>query len=291
MNRKGADERPVAIVTGSSSGFGLHTCILLAKEGYTVIATMRDPSRGSELLRKAEEAGEEVSSAIHIRTLDVTDAIQAEAVVGETVRQYGCIDLLVNNAGYACGGYAEEVPLEEWRSQFETNFFGALSLTKAVLPSMRERGRGKIINMSSISGRFGLPGYAPYAASKFALEGFSEALRLEMLPYGVHVVLIEPGAYRTAIWNKGFEAINIRPESPYRPWMEAVLRFSRRTAETAPGPEQVARAVVKAARKRSPRLRYPIGRGSLLLRAGRMLLPWRWLERIVLQALKGGSSS
>ncbi|GIP35761.1 SDR family oxidoreductase [Paenibacillus sp. J2TS4] len=283
----GKHGRPVALVTGSSSGFGMHICIALAKQGYTVMATMRNTGRGTALLQMAQQEGAEVASAIQLRQLDVTDAQLIDDVVEQTVQEYGHIDLLVNNAGYACGGYAEEVPLEEWREQFETNFFGLVSVTKAVIPYMRERRQGTIVNMSSISGLFGLPGYAPYAASKFAVEGFSEALRLELLPFGVHVVLIEPGAYNTAIWQKGFDTITIRSGSPYREWMEAVLRFSRRAADTAPGPEHVAEMVAKIARTSRPGLRYPTGRGSLLLRAGRRILPWRWLEKLVLRILRG----
>ncbi|GAA3324660.1 hypothetical protein GCM10020331_053430 [Ectobacillus funiculus] len=155
-----------------------------------------------------------MADRIHIIQLDVTDSSAAAAVITDIIRCYGQIDLLVNNAGYAAGGFTEELAAEQWRQQFEVNFFGLVTVTKAVLPSMRERRSGKIINISSISGRIGFPSMGPYVSSKFAVEGFSESLRLEMLRYGVYVVLIEPGSYRTDIWSKGLESVKKQSKFP-----------------------------------------------------------------------------
>ncbi|MGF7033375.1 NAD(P)-dependent dehydrogenase (short-subunit alcohol dehydrogenase family) [Paenibacillus mucilaginosus] len=276
--------RPTALVTGASSGLGLRIAAALAAEGWMVAAAMRDLSKGEALLEAARRAGAE--EWVDCRKLDVCDEEAVRHTVREVAEDYGRIDVLVNNAGYAVGGYTEDIPMEAWRAQFETNFFGLVALTQAVLPLMREQRRGRIVNISSISGRAGFPGYGPYAASKFAVEGFSEALRLEMQPYGVDVVLIEPGAYRTEIWRKGFEGIHAPEGSPYRRELEAVLRYSQRTAEAAPDPQEVADAVLRVLRAPRPKLRYPLGRGVALSLLGRSLLPWHWYERIVRRMLK-----
>ncbi len=165
---KNTAENPVALVTGTSSGFGLLTVLELARRGYVAVATMRDLRNSDELRLKAQEEG--LERQIHYLKLDVTNAAEIEHAIAGTLKTYGRIDVLVNNAGFAIGGFTEEIPMEDWRLQFETNFFGLVAVTKAVLPSMRQKGRGCIINVGSISGLVGFPGYAPYAASKFAVE-------------------------------------------------------------------------------------------------------------------------
>ncbi|QWU13322.1 NADP-dependent 3-hydroxy acid dehydrogenase YdfG [Paenibacillus sophorae] len=277
-------EEAVALVTGTSSGFGLLTAVKLAEKGFTVIAAMRDPSRKEDLERLAERSG--VLDRLHVMRMDVTDSAGIEEAITEALTAYGRIDVLVNNAGYAAGGFVEEVPMEEWRRQLETNFFGLVAVTKAVLPAMRERRTGLIINIGSVSGLAAFPGFAPYAASKFAVEGFSESLRHEMSPFGVKVVLLEPGAYRTAIWNKGLSQISTSDGSPYQARLDAVLRYARKSADTAPDPQEVADLIGRIVQMRSPRLRYVLGRGSRLMIGGRNLLPWSWFERIVARALR-----
>ncbi|AIQ12557.1 SDR family oxidoreductase [Paenibacillus durus] len=274
----------VALVTGASSGFGLLTAVKLAEQGFKVIAAMRDPLRKEDLERLAERSG--VLDRLHVMRMDVTDPAGIEQAVSGVLAAYGRIDVLVNNAGYAAGGFVEEVPMEEWRRQLETNFFGLVAVTKAILPAMRERRTGLIINIGSVSGLAAFPGFAPYAASKFAVEGFSESLRHEMSPFGVKVVLLEPGAYRTAIWNKGLSQISTTDGSPYQARLDAVLRYARKSADTAPDPQEVADLIGRIVQMRSPRLRYVLGRGSRLMIGGRNLLPWGWFERIVAWALK-----
>lgn len=273
------DNQPVAFVTGASSGFGLLTSVALAGEGYRVLASMRNLDNRGRLEAAAKEAG--VTDRIEIVQLDVTDFSAVETVIQDVIHRYGRIDLLVNNAGYAAGGFTEELAVEEWRRQFETNFFGLVAVTKAVLPSMRERRSGKIVNISSISGRIGFPSMGPYVASKFAVEGFSESLRLEMLPYGVHVVLIEPGSYKTDIWSKGLGAVTIHPNSPYAKEMKAILKYVNQVAETAPAPDEVIRQIVQVAKSPSPKLRYPVGKGVKLGIFLKNVLPWKWWERMM----------
>ena len=209
-----------AIVTGSSSGFGLLTAIELALKGFTVIATMREVNKGKPLLDLAKE--KQVADFIHVLPLDVTsqDSIRLFQTL---LAEYPTIDVLVNNAGFALGGFSEELSVEAYRSQFETNFFGLIAVTQAVLPSMRAKKQGRIINMSSISGRFGFPGLSAYVASKYALEGYSESLRLELKPFGIDVSLIEPGSYQTNIW-ASVDGMEVNGESPYSAYMENILK-------------------------------------------------------------------
>jgi NAD(P)-dependent dehydrogenase (short-subunit alcohol dehydrogenase family) len=178
-----------AIVTGSSSGFGLLTAIELALKGFTVIATMRDVNKAQPLLELAKE--NRVENFIHVLPLDVTST-ESILLFRDKLENYPSIDVLVNNAGYALGGFSEELLIEDYRLQFETNFFGLIAVTQTVLPLMRAKKQGRIINMSSISGRIGFPGLSAYVASKHALEGYSESLRLELKPFGIDVSLIEP---------------------------------------------------------------------------------------------------
>ncbi len=275
---------PVALITGTSSGFGMLTAITLAKQGYLVVATMRDLSRREELVKLAEQAG--ISERLQYVQLDVTDAESVQKAVGTVLHNNGRIDMLVNNAGFAVGGFIEEVSMEDWRRQMETNLFGLIAVTRAVLPVMREQEQGLIINLSSVSGLSGFPGYAPYAASKFAVEGFTESLRHEMSSFGVRVVLVEPGSYRTPIWNKGLGEIHRSEDSPYKHKLDAVLRYSKHASETAPDPQEVADLIGRIARIRAPRLRYALGKGSHVLIIGKALLPWKWLERIIARGLK-----
>jgi len=279
-----SQEQGVAFVTGASSGFGMLTSIALAKKGYQVIATMRDPAKKGPLLALAGGAG--IERRLEIMQVDVTLHESIERAVEEVIRKHGRIDVLVNNAGFAIGGYVEDVPMEAWRQQLETNVFGVIAAAKAVLPYMRAQASGCIVNVSSVSGVTAYPGFAPYSTSKFAIEGFSESLRLEMLPYGVRVVLVEPGAYRTDIWDKGFAGVHTTEASPYWSRLSKLLQMVKQTAGTAPDPQEVADAIVNVVGRARPKLRYPLGRGVRLSLWGRSLLPWKWYEAVVLRLLR-----
>lgn len=167
----------IAIVTGSSSGFGLLTVIELALKGFTVIATMRDVNKATSLLEMAQK--EQIQEKIQIHALDVSPS-ESIGQFNELLKKLPSVDVLVNNAGFAVGGFSEELSLGDYRQQFETNFFGVIAVTQAVLPYMRSKGRGRIINLSSISGRIGFPGLSAYVSSKHALEGYSLSL-LELM--------------------------------------------------------------------------------------------------------------
>lgn len=272
-----------ALVTGASSGFGLLICLELATEGYQVAAGMRRPEASETLLTLAREAG--LESRIHVVRMDVCERELITEAITAVDNRWGRLDLLVNNAGEAVGGFVEEVSLEAWRKQMDVNFFGTVAVTQAALPLMRKTGNGRIIFMSSISGVIGFPGYGPYASSKFALEGFAECLSLELHPLGMDVVLIEPGAYGTSIWSKGFSDITAQEGSPYRSMLEQVLSFSKATAEDSGDPREVARLVGKVARKSSPRFRYMMPMSTQITAAAKLLLPYRFFQRIVLRTI------
>ncbi len=191
----------IALVTGASSGFGLLTSIELAKAGFRVVATMRDLGR-RERLDQAVRAAESRQRSTCVQ-LDVTKFDTIPGFVDGVVRDYGRLDVVVNNAGFAVAGFAEDIKLEELRLQFETNFFGAVAMTKAALPTMRRQRSGHIIQVSSIAGLHGSVTVSSYSASKHALEGWSESLRMEVNALGIKVVLVEPGAFQTDIWTRG----------------------------------------------------------------------------------------
>ena len=271
-----------AIVTGSSSGFGELIAIELAKSGHNVIATMRNLNKKEALLKLA--ASEGVTDKIMVYPLDVTKQKSIEELK-VFLQSLDSIELLVNNAGYAQGGFCEELSLDAYRNQFETNFFGVIAVTQAVLPAMRKQKSGKIINMSSISGKFGFPGLSAYAASKHAIEGYSESLRLELKPFGIDVVLVEPGSYKTNIW-QSVEKVSLRDQSPYESSMKSIKYELKRSEASYGDPQDVARLVAGIASAQAPKLRYPIGKGvknSLLIKS---LLPWKTLEKIVMKKLK-----
>lgn len=189
----------IAVVTGSSSGIGLITAVELAAQGHRVVASMRDLGRSSRLEDAAQKAG--VRDRLDLRRIDITENDSLPDAVNAIVREHGCIDVLVNNAGFSSGGFAEDVSLAELRHQMETNFFGNVAMSKAVLPVMRKQRSGHIIQIASIAGRMAAPLVSSYSASKFALEGWSEALRIEVHSLGIRVVLVEPGDYETDIWS------------------------------------------------------------------------------------------
>jgi len=175
----------VVLITGASSGFGLLTTVTLARRGWRVLATMRDLTRRDRLEAAAQEAG--VLDHIEFLALDVTNAAQIAELAASIAARPDPLDAIVNNAGFAMAGFADDVSDAELRRQFDTNFFGAIAVTRAFLPQLRRQGKGHIIMVSSISGRMGFPGIGSYAASKFALEGWAETLRLEMKPLGVRL--------------------------------------------------------------------------------------------------------
>ena len=224
---------------------------------------MRNTAKRGEL----DAALTAADAAADILPLDITDAASIHAAVDEILARAGRIDALVNNAGFGIGGFVEDLTLDEYRRQFETNFFGLVAVTKAVLPDMRRQGSGRIVNISSVNGRVGIGLLSAYVASKFAVEGFSEALAFETRPFGLHTVVIEPGMFKTEIHsaNRQLAAAASDPASAsfaLMPLVEARLEQLGRHA--AGDPQQVADTIRHALTVRRPRLRYIVGRDARL---------------------------
>lgn len=261
----------LVLVTGSSSGIGFATAVACAAAGLRVIATMRRLEMAPALLDAAKARG----ATLDVEQLDVT-AEGAPAKVKEIVLKYGPVFALVNNAGIAVGGAFEEQTDEDVRAQFETNVFGLMSVTRAVLPSMRGAGRGRIINVSSISGLVGLPGVSVYAATKHAVEGFSEALRWEVAPFGIDVCLVEPGTFKTAIFFENQRrGAHVSREGPYAAMTATIERLVLEDAMRAPPPDPVAAAVLRLIRAPAPPFRTLVGNDARALVALRRVIPDR----------------
>ncbi len=271
----------IAVVTGASSGIGLLSAVELAKNGFFIVATMRDPGRRQHLDEAAQAAG--VQEKIEVRQLDITQFASLPQAVAAIIRDHQRIDLLLNNAGFAMSGFAEDMRLEEIRQQFETNFFGHVAMTQAVLPVMRKQRSGHIIMTSSISGLVGQPVVSSYSASKFALEGWSEVLRIETHSLGIRVVLVEPGAFKTDIWDRNVRigAFALTPESPNH---ERARRFAQWVQKDVHKGD--AREVARIARDPNPSLRYRIGRDATVQYWLRKLVPWKTYEKMVAKAVR-----
>ncbi len=273
----------IALITGCSSGFGLLTSVELAREGFMVVSGMRNPEDKEALMKASQIAG--VESSIQVVAMDVRNEDQVQDVVNQIQNNYGRLDILINNAGVAVGGMIEEIPLSMWKEQMEINFLGMVCVTQAVLPLMREGGGGRIIQMSSISGNVGFPGYGPYASSKFALEGFSECLAMEVKPFGIDVILVEPGAYGTPIWGKSFSQMSQASHSPYKGLLDRILQYSQRSAASSGNPLDVAQLIAKIATVQYPSFRYSLPRGTTVTMLAKQWLPDRWFHRIILKLL------
>lgn len=259
------DARPVALVTGASSGIGAAAAAALVRAGFAVVGTSRNT------------AGATAPEGVTLLALDVGSDESVAGLVDDVIARFGRIDVLVNNAGVGAGGAAEESSIEQAQRVFDVNFFGVVRMTKAVLPYMRERGEGRIINVSSVLGFVPVPFGALYAASKHAIEGYSESVDHEVRQHGVRVLLVEPG-----FTNTGFDANIVPPGTTL-----AVYANERRRAEevlvtslaAGDAPSVVAEAILSAATDAKPKLRYPAGRQARQLRTLRRVVPARTFDK------------
>lgn len=253
------------LITGASSGLGLATARLLARKGYRVFGTSRK--------KQTADFG------FDMLELDVRSDKSVENCIAEVMERTGGIDVLVNNAGVEHLGIVEETSMEDVRAVFETNFFGAVRVTGAVLPHMRSKRAGRIINIGSMAAWVGEPGEAFYSASKHALAGYTEALRHEVWPFGIHVSLVEPGAFKTGvIRNASVSAGTIDDYDNIRQAAGQTLNESIRKGED---PGKIARLIYKIIRSRSPRLRYGAGSEARWLPYLKVLLPQRLFDYLV----------
>jgi NAD(P)-dependent dehydrogenase (short-subunit alcohol dehydrogenase family) len=250
----------VAVITGASSGIGFETALALAREGYYTYATMRDVTKRD----KIKEIGQKESLKIDVLELDVDNEDSAKTAIQQILEQKQRIDVLVNNAGWGLWGCVEDVSVDEFRTQFETNFFSIIRLIQEVGPTMRKQGSGTIVNISSVAGRIGFPASPAYISSKFALEGLSESLRLEMAPFGVNVVIIEPGVIKTNFLNPIKMAKRSESDTVYRDITVKVTSGVKMMAEMGTHPKEVADIIVKAIRNEKPLPRYIVGNDALM---------------------------
>ncbi len=261
----------LVLITGTSSGIGLSAAIECAAAGHWVVATMRNLDRRKAL----DEAAKARGVTVHVEQLDVT-ADHVVTKIRELILKYGPFYGLVNNAGIAIGGAFEEQSEADVREQFETNVFGLMAVTRAVLPSMRAAKRGRIINVSSISGRVGFPLVSAYAASKHAVEGLSESLRWELEGFGIDVCLVEPGTFKTPIFFENLRrGANVPQAGPYTALSQIVEKLFREDAEKAPLPDAVGRTIAALFQEESPSFRTVIGTDARTLVTLRRMVPDR----------------
>jgi len=246
----------VAVVTGSSSGIGYETSLMLARNGFLTYATMRNLNKSENIKLVATKE----NLPIRINQLDVTDDVSVKNTVQAILSETGRIDVLVNNAGYGLNGAFEDLAMDEIKAQYETNVFGLIRTTQSVLPIMRRQKSGIIVNISSGAGRFGFPGGAAYVSTKFAVEGLSESMSYELEPFGIKVVIVEPGVIRT-----NFVTVVAKksqdPSSPYSQIMQKTATvFENMMANASSSPDLVAKIVLNAVTNENPNLRHLAGK-------------------------------
>lgn len=247
-------QEKVAVITGSSSGIGYESALAFARDGYRTYATVRNPEKGAKL---AEIAQKEKLDLL-VEKMDVDDESSVRAMIEKILANDKRIDVLVNNAGWGLFGCTEDVSIEGFRSQFETNFFGIIRLIQYVAPAMRRQKNGCIVNVSSVAGRIGFPGSPAYISSKFALEGLSEALRYELGQFGVKVTTIEPGVVKSNFFSS-MKVAEPKEDSPYKELTEKVITGIKMMAEMGTPPADVAKVILKAAKEEAPLPRYIVG--------------------------------
>ncbi len=246
----------VAVVTGSNSGIGRSAAVDLASKGWTVYGTMRSLDKGEKLAAMAAEAG----VAVHPVVCDVTDTVSVNRAMSEVLAEAGRIDVLVNNAGIGGNGVLEETPVEDYTEVFDVNVSGIVRCAQAVIPHMRERGSGSIVNISSVAGRIAAIAQSPYVASKWAVEGLSEGLAQELAPFGIRVVIIEPGIVKTAIMAKNGAAPN--ESGAYDMAYQRMFNFYATGLQNPGLPAEVADVIHEAVTTDEYRLRWTCGWGG-----------------------------
>ncbi|MGA9172053.1 MAG: SDR family oxidoreductase, partial [Nitrososphaeraceae archaeon] len=273
----------VAVVTGSSSGNGSETSLLLAKNGFYTYATMRNIDKSTTM----KEIARKDRLHLEVLRLDVTDDNSVTDAIDMISSRHGRIDVLVNNAGYDAFGAVEELSMKEIRQQFETNFFGAVRLMKAVIPIMRKQRSGIIVNVSSIGGLVGVPLNSAYTGSKFALEGFSESMKYELEDFGIKVILIEPGAVNTNFLETLEARRAINPDSAYLELSKKASEGRKAAFKQASSPMQVAEVILNAIKSEKPNTRYLVGNDAATIMERKKNSSDFELERWIRESLEG----
>lgn len=242
--------QPTVLITGSSTGIGRAAAEYFQQRGWNVAATMRTPAKETALTKLER---------VICPALDVTDAASIAQAVTETLERYGRIDALVNNAGYGLTGPFEGASEAQIRRQFDTNVFGLMAVTRAVLPHFRQRRSGTVINVASMGGRLTFPLYSVYHGTKWAVDGFSESLRFELEPLGIRVRIVEPGAIKTDFYERSNDSTLATAPAEYQDWARRALANMDSAGAKGLAPEKVAATIYRAATDTGARLRYPVG--------------------------------
>lgn len=265
------------LITGTSSGIGKLTAIYFAQQGWNVAATMRNPSKDKELCNL---------SNVKLYSLDVTDNHSIENAIASAIQDFGQIDVLVNNAGFGVDGVFEAMTDEIIEQQFNTNVFGLMRVTRAIIPHMRDQGGGTIIQIASMGGRVTFPLYSIYHSSKWAVEGFSEALHYELEPFNIKIKIIEPGAIKTEFYGNSRQFIMSDDLPMYKSLVDKVEKVSQEAGKNGEPPEVVAKVIFQAASDRTHKMRYSVGQPAPLLLMLRKLLPDSWYFSIIKRSYK-----
>jgi NAD(P)-dependent dehydrogenase (short-subunit alcohol dehydrogenase family) len=283
---EGEEQGKVAIVTGSSSGIGYATSLLLARNRFHTYATMRNIEKSADI----QEIANKERLPLQVIQLDVNDDASIRNSIKRVERENERIDVLVNNAGYGLVGAFEDLSVEEIKSQFETNFFGVIRLTQQVLPIMRKQKSGTIVNVSSGAGRIGFPGMSAYVSSKFALEGLSESMSYELEPFGIKVIIIEPGVIRTnfkknSVMSK--KSLDNSSISPYSSIIQKIDSSINSIIEHATPPEEVANAIMHAITSNNPQLRYLVGNDMIMMAETKKSMSDEDFRKMMMQSIIG----
>ena len=274
-------KKKVALVTGSSSGMGFTTAIMLARAGIHTYASMRNLKKSKTITDLANKE----NLPLQVIQLDVNDDKSVKDAIAKIVTEKERIDVLVNNAGYGLFGSIEDVSIEEMKAQFETNFFGVMRVTQLVLPTMRKQKSGTIVNVSSVGGRISLPVLSAYNSTKFALEGLSESMSYELEPFGIKVIIIEPGVIRTNIMDSSIFAKKAQdPKSPYFSLIQKVeSNFKSMMENKSSPPEEVAKVILGALTSKNPQLRYTVGDDAATMIQARVNMSDNEFKKMIMQ--------
>lgn len=265
------------LITGASSGIGRETASFFSEKGWNVAATMRTPENETELKK---------IDGLKLYTLDVTSHEEITNIISRVTADFPVIDVLFNNAGFGAVGAFEKSSEEDVKLQFDVNVFGVMNLIREFIPYFRSQGEGMIINTSSVVGRFTIPLYSLYCSSKWALEGFSEALQFELKQFNIQVKLVEPAAIKTDFHGRSLKVFKNKEVNGYDDMESAILSGMKKRNEKAQGPEVVAKTVFEAATDGKDKLRYPTGKGAKIVLTARKLLPVKWFNKAVLKQQK-----
>ncbi len=267
------------LITGTSSGIGKAAVKYFSEQGWQVAATMRTPQKEHEL---------GLLPNVKLYPLDVTDDESIQSAIQASIKDFGGIDVVVNNAGYGAVGIFEKASKEQIQKQFETNVFGVMNVTRQILPYFREKKAGTIINVTSMGGRITFPIYSVYHGTKWAVEGWAEALQFELRPFNIKIKNVEPGAIKTDFYERSMDLFKKEGLNTYNEYEQIVYQNSQKAGETAPLPIVVAKTIFKAATDNSNKLRYPSSPQSAMLLFLRWLLPLKTFMAIVRSVVEKG---